>query len=603
MTLYNVIMFLIVLVATVVGLFIYLKPDPLAGEIEEEEDKFSYEYLLTRVREEFNHYKKLNVAELDLNKAQSDKIERDKKQLNSALRTCYLGDLNSKRYVKEFIKQLLTGVLEVTEETINHPIPFDLEEELSIRNKFSILMYVYREKFGVNALGKMITTNHLDEPIGEGSNVRYCVTAGQMITTYSRHKRLVEALSFDDKVNILTQRIYEDYVGLSVIDEIRDMNVDGIQCGVSGIPYRESQSLDDWYWDEGGSLPNVSYNSVWVTFKGRPIHFAFLGFESESAFERVGKRVYKYDNPGTLSASKGYIVNDMADGSRVVVVRPGMAESWGFFIRKLDVASKMSIEELMPDRGNEKLIELVKWVILGCTNTIITGAQGTGKSTFMMSVIQFIRKTFTIRVQEMAFELNLRSIYPEKNVMSLRETDTVSGQDGLNVQKKMDGSCNLLGEVADQKTARWAIQICQTGSNMLLATHHAKTTPDLLKAFSDNTNDRDKLELAATSLNFDIHLNRSVDGHRYVERITAILPHVAEAYSDDLDEARKQYFFRQTDRQVFDVVDILRWEDGEYKFVGEIDDSNAKKIADNLAREEREEFLEFCNRIRREVGA
>jgi pilus assembly protein CpaF len=221
----------------------------------------------------------------------------------------------------------------------------------------------------------------------------------------------------------------------------------------------------------------------------------------------------------------------------------------------------------------------------------------------MMSIIQFIRDTFAIRVQEMAFELNLRVIYPDRNVMTLRQTDTTSGQEGLNVQKKMDGSCNLLGEVADQETTRWAIQICQTGSNQLIATHHANSTPDLLKAFSDYSNDRSKLELAATSLNFDIHLSRTPDGHRYVERITAICPHVAEEYSHDSDEAMKQYFFRETDRQVFDVVDVLRWEDGVYKFVGCIDDRNREKIAGTLTKNERAQFYDFCDRIKAEVGA
>lgn len=604
MTMVNVVLILALLIAIIVGFLIFIKPDPLAGSLDDvEEDKFSIDYLIMRTKEEFNFFLKLNVVELDLNKAQSDKIEKNKKRLSMALRTCYLGDYDSKCYVKEFIKQLLIGTLGITEETIGNVIKFDLVEELTIRDKLNILLYIYRKQFGIDGLGKMLTANHLDDAAGEESRVHYKITFSQMTKVYNRHKKLVSDLDFDDKLNILTQRIYEDYLGLGVIDEIRDMNIDGVQCGVSGIPFRENQSLDEYYSPDCGTLPMVSYNSVWVTYCGKPIDFAFLGFGNESAFERVSKRIYKYDNPGTLSASRGYIVNDMADGSRIVVVRPPMAESWGFFVRKLDVANKMTMEQLMPDEGNEKLIELTHWIITGCANTIITGAQGTGKSTYMMSIIQFIRDTFAIRVQEMAFELNLRVIYPDRNVMTLRQTDTTTGQEGLNVQKKMDGSCNLLGEVADQETTRWAIQICQTGSNQLIATHHANSTPDLLKAFSDYSNDRSKLELAATSLNFDIHLNRTPDGHRYVERITAICPHVAEPYSTDLEEAQKQYYFRETDRQVFDVVDVLRWEDGVYRYVGCIDDRNREKIASTLTKNERDQFYSFCDTIKAEVGA
>ncbi len=43
-------------------------------------------------------------------------------------------------------------------------------------------------------------------------------------------------LDFADKLNIVTQRIYQFYKGYSSIDEIRDMNIDGVSGGVSGLP-------------------------------------------------------------------------------------------------------------------------------------------------------------------------------------------------------------------------------------------------------------------------------------------------------------------------------------------------------------------------------
>lgn len=603
MTLYNVIMFLVVAASIVAAVLIYFKPDPLAGELDSEEDHFSLEYLTQHTKEQVNDFLKLNVAELDMNKTQSDRIEANKKMLRKAMNTCYVGDSNSKGYVKEYIKQVLTGILGISEETIDLAIHFSEPDELSMNMKFKILLYLYRKEFDIEGFKKLLSTNHLGEAKGEDSDLHYQITYEEMTKVYHRHKALIDNLTFQDKLDILTQYVYEKYLGLDIVDEIRDLDVDGVMCGVSGIPYRENQNLDEFYCEECGELPMVSYNSIWVTVSGKPIDMAFLGFGSERSFERVCKRIYKFDSPGTLSASRGYIVNDMADGSRIVVVRPPMAESWGFFCRKLNVGAKESLETLEPYCGKEKLIELVKWIIGGSANVIITGAQGTGKSTFMMSAIDYIRKTFTLRVQEMAFELNLRIKYPTRNIMSLRQTETVSGQDGLNVQKKMDGSCNLLGEVADAETTRWAIQICQTGSNQLIATHHANSTPDLIKAFSDNSNDPDKLSLAATSLNFDIHLGRNDQGERYVERITAICPHVAEEYSSDLDEARKQYFFRQTDRQVYDCIDIMRWEDREFKFVGCIDDRNREKIAAALTVNERKQFYDFCDRMKKEVGA
>ena len=43
-------------------------------------------------------------------------------------------------------------------------------------------------------------------------------------------------LKFEDKLSVVVQRIYQHYKGYSSIDEIRDMNIDGISGGVSGLP-------------------------------------------------------------------------------------------------------------------------------------------------------------------------------------------------------------------------------------------------------------------------------------------------------------------------------------------------------------------------------
>ena len=43
-----------------------------------------------------------------------------------------------------------------------------------------------------------------------------------------------------------------------------------------------------------------------------------------------------------------------------------------------------------------------------------------------MAIIESIYETMNLRIQETAFELHLRKIYPTRNILSLRETETVS---------------------------------------------------------------------------------------------------------------------------------------------------------------------------------
>ena len=55
-----------------------------------------------------------------------------------------------------------------------------------------------------------------------------------------------------------------------------------------------------------------------------------------------------------------------------------------------------------------------------------------------MAIIESIYETMNLRIQETAFELHLRKIYPTRNILSFRETETISGPPGLDVQKKTD---------------------------------------------------------------------------------------------------------------------------------------------------------------------
>ncbi len=68
----------------------------------------------------------------------------------------------------------------------------------------------------------------------------------------------------------------------------------------------------------------------------------------------------------------------------------------------------------------------------------------------------------------------------------MRETDTIAGQECLDVQKKTDGSVNIIGEVATDPVASWMIQSAQVASKFTLFTHHAKTFPDLVTALRNS---------------------------------------------------------------------------------------------------------------------
>ena len=358
-----------------------------------------------------------------------------------------------------------------------------------------------------------------------------------------------------------------------------------------------------------------SYDSVWLFYQGKSIHLSFLSFGSEQELRRVCQNIYKHNFPGQLSEANGYKVNEMADGSRVVVLRPRLSESWAFFVRKFDVQSA-TLEQLLQDEHAELPIGLIRFLVMGERITAITGAQGSGKTTLLMAMVKHISALLPIRVQEMSFELQLRKIYPNRNILSLRETDTISGQAGLDIQKKTDGSVNILGEVATDPVAAWMVQMAQVASLFTLFTHHAKTFRDLVYALRNSllktgvfTNERIAEQQVVSVINFDIHLRRDLDGRRYIERITECVPLEQEtAYPTHFRElptlegkmsafmdTMTTYFQRSTDRPLYEARNVVEFQNGQYVAVHPLSDTCRSAILERLSGPDQAAYLAFLS--------
>lgn len=582
---------------------------------EVDEDKYNLEVLIDFVKNKFNDILKTNLYEMNLSKDEFDKRMKNRTQLRKALKTCSYGDLNAKNYIKSFIRDILVNLYGINEININKVIDFDSMRSLSVQDKFEILLHHYKKMFHYHGLERLLIDNQLDGQKELEGSLAYIITPEEIEEIYSQRVR--KLTTFEDKLAVIVQRIYQSYKGYGVVDEIRDMKIDGVSGGVSGIPPTFHEEADASIGlDIVRALP-FSYDSVWIFFKGKTIHLSFLSFGSENELVRVCKNIYRYNNPGQLSENNGYKVNEMKDGSRVVVARPPFSESWVFFVRKFDSITKAKTEDLIVDENNQLPIEFMKWLIKGCRVTAITGSQGTGKTTLLMSIVKYINSSFTLRIQEMSFELQLRKIYPFRNIVTFRETPTISGQEGLNLQKKTDGTVNILGEVAEAGVSSWMIQMAQVASLFTLFTHHAKTTENLIFSIRNNllqtgvfSNEKVAEQQVVEVINFDIHLNKSITGHRYIERITEIIPltqygdypqeyKTKNSYEEKTDafmDTMKEFFTRMTDRKTFETRDVIRFEKGKYVIASPMTAKSEGEMKRHLTEEEIREFDLFLGR-------
>ena len=621
MNIVNILLILMVLGITGVLVYYMIKKNQNAEEevVEADSKLFTIDEMLQFIKNRLDEITRVNLYDIGLSEEELKRRKAKKYELKKALKGCTYGDVNDKKYVKELIYDLLYKEYGVNEINISKSIPFDVPSLLSPQDKFDIIIYMYKKDFGYEALTQMIKKYNLAalKYVEGESKPTYVITEQEISDIYENENFTLE---FSDKLNIVTQRIYQYYKGYSSIDEIRDMNIDGVSGGVSGLP---ESFLSQVAQTDGDYLEQITEHkvpracdSIWIFFQGKSIRLAFLSFGKESELKRVCQNIYKYNNPGQLSDTNGYKINEMKDGSRVVVVRPNMSETWAFFVRKFDV-KRATLEQIVTADGKEETIELLKYLVKGARIISLTGEQGCGKTTMLMGMIENIYETMNLRITETAFELHLRRIYPTRNILSMRETETISGQECLDVQKKTDGSVNIIGEVATDPVASWMIQSAQVASKFTLFTHHAKTFPNLVTALRNSmlragtfTDERIAEEQVVSVLNFDVHLVKDFRGRRYIERITECIPiEDTEDYTHDyrnettlegkltkfMDNATR-YFHKVTNRELYKYVNILEYHNDSYVLTNKISEQNIKEMRNNMNSEDATKFDEFLER-------
>ena len=617
--------------ALIIGLLVFIlylfkKTDSTAVlRVNKDGRTYNVEQMTSFIKDRMDEITRTNLYDIGLSEEEMRRRKNKKYELKKALKGCTYGDVNDKKYVKELIFDLLHREYGVNQVNITNAIDFDNIDKLTTQDKFDILLYMYKQQYGYNALSELIKKYNLDElkKVYGSTIASYVITPEEIDEIFQKE---YEYLSFEDRLNILSQRIYQNYKGYSVIDEVRDMNIDGVSGGVSGLPesfmYQVGQLGDFIKQTNERTIPKA-YDSVWIFYHGKSIRLACLSFGSFAELRRVCQNIYKYNNPGQLSDTNGYKINEMKDGSRVVVLRPSMSESWAFFVRKFDTPNAV-LENLVRQPGREPVIELLKFLVKGARVTALTGEQGCGKTTMLLAMIKYIYTTLNIRVQETAFELHLRKVYPDRNILTLRETETVSGQEGLDVQKKTDGAVNILGEVATDGVAAWMIQMAQVASKFTMFTHHAKTFDNLILSLRNSLlkvgmfhNEKVAEIQVVGVLNFEVHLKKSYSGDRFIERITECIPvkpkntynrdyknePTMEGKMDKFMDNATDYFTKITETETYKAVNIVEYVDGEYVIRSPIAQENIEAMRENMSEEDQVAFDEFCNDYFSGVGS
>ncbi len=602
-----------IIVITIILFFLYIRAKA-KKQVVIEEDLSTFDEVLDALKIYI-----VNLTKEDsINSQESDedlkRLVKRKAQRKEALKNSVYGIDSAKLMVKEMIHTFL--VEHMKPEKIRQIVGLDKESEPNTNTMFEIIMYKYKKQYGRDALTKWILENsfYKERPavgIGSENDTAYYITKADLEGSYFA---LEYHLTDDEVIDIFTTLLYQSYKGFGCIDTLSEMNINGYNVGVSGsvmdainINYGQSEEEENEAFSE-------ATNALWLYYRGSYIHLQFLDFGSEDEVRRVIQLLIRWNSPGPLSAKRGYLVNTMQDKSRILAVRPPAGEMWAAFVRKftLDIISPEALIIKPGVTDGEIAIRLIEFLMRGQITTAVTGRQGSGKTTLMKAIIAYMDPRYNIRVLEMAPEMYLREIYPNRNIYSVQETDTVSAESLQDALKKSDSAITIIGEVATDPVAARMIQLAMTGSLYTLFSHHANEAKDLVLTLRNslvNAGGFDNMTTAEKQvtdvLKINVHLDFTPEGKRYIKRITEItqldegVPYPEYNQDKGPDELKydldKEYYTRQTDRISFSTRDIMVYDTDTDTYLPkeEFSDGLREKIRGALSKKEREEFDKF----------
>ncbi len=485
----------------------------------------------------------------------SHEVLEQKKLLNRIKDLSTSGDAYSRKTLKEYIKAILLEGVELygleldgrLSERVEQPrffisegcreldmiLPFECPEKLSTDDKFGILLSCMArsqkdERFAVEELLK-----------AEGMISGSAIFKENVDAVYGRMAPVLDMLQ---KLEYIVQKIYQELYGLMELDRLAYSSIN--EVGFAG---------------DGG------YVYLWAE---RKIHLAFLKYTEREA-RIIQERAISFDrHVGALNENNPEVLCHRFDGARVTVTQKPYFSARNCCIRVFN-KNDVSFEELHSD---ERLKLLSKALVKTGQSMVFQGGLGTGKSTFMSMLYEFLDRDLHVGLLEDMFEMHILEKYgAERRVIEAQRTINKTLQNGVETFLRMSVDVAGLGEARNGEALFSFIQLVQSVSVSAWMTAQVNCP--------ENTVHRMKNMLMATgiyseetaaahdivhNINFIVQ-NHSRGGDRFISEICEIVPDTALAiYGNNgngersTEELERGYYIHQLQRDVVNTYTLNR---------------------------------------------
>lgn len=243
----------------------------------------------------------------------------------------------------------------------------------------------------------------------------------------------------------------------------------------------------------------------------------------ERIVTRVGRRI---------DESSPYVDARLPDGSRVNAIIPPLAlDGPVLSIRRFGLEALKMKDLLDLESLDQRIASIIEAAVKTRLNILICGGTGTGKTTLLNVISQYIPEEERIITIEDSAELQLKQdhvVRLETRPSNIEGSGEVTQRDLVRNALRMRPNRIILGEVRGGE-ALDMLQAMNTGHDGSISTIHANTVRDAILRLSTmvmmtglDLPDRAIKEQISSAISLVIHLVRFADGTRKIVKLTEI---------------------------------------------------------------------------------
>ena len=301
--------------------------------------------------------------------------------------------------------------------------------------------------------------------------------------------------------------------------------------------------------------------NIYVERAGK-IHREPASFESDDHLMRIIDRIVA-PLGRRIDESSPYVDARLNDGSRVNAVIPPISLVGPVLTIRKFAKNPITVDQLIEfGTLTAESIEFMKASVIARVNMVISGGTGSGKTTMLNVLSQYIPSDERIVTIENAAELQLR----QEHVVTLEtRPPNIEGRGEVTIQNLVVNSLRMrpdriiVGEIRDE-AALDMLQAMNTGHEGSMTTAHSNSPRDTLSRIETMTlmagmdlPTRAIREQIASALELVIHIERMRDGTRKVTHISEI-----QGMEGDVITMTDIFIFEQTGLENGRVIGRLR---------------------------------------------